>query len=160
MSELEINKAVNKNDGHRNYKGTIIGVDFGLKQTGIALLHMAVGMATPLTVLRSKNDKPDWQGFEKIIREWQPEHCIVGLPLNMDGTESPMCDKVKKFCRQVEGRFQLTYELHDERLTSFEAKQQMQESSNSRDYHDTPADSLAAQLILQQWLELYQSQQA
>ncbi len=141
------------------FKGTILGVDYGLKQTGLALLHMSVGIATPLTVLRTKNGKPDWQGFEKVVREWQPEHCIIGLPLNMDNSDSPMCEKVRKFARQIEGRFQLSYELHDERLTSFEAKQLMDEGSAShsvsRNYHDNPADSLAAQLILQQWLELY-----
>lgn len=139
---------------NRAFKGTIIGVDYGLRQTGLALLHMSVGIVTPLTVLRAKNNKPDWQSFEKIIREWQPEHCIIGLPLNMDGSDSPMCDRARKFARQIEGRFQLSYELHDERLTSFEAKQQMCESNSGQNYHDNPADSLAAQLILQQWLAL------
>ena len=77
----------------------------------------------------------------------------MGLPLNMDGSDSDMSARAAKFSRRLEGRFGVKVELVDERLSSFEAKQLLRETGHTGNYKESPADALAAQLILQSWLE-------
>lgn len=136
-------------------QGTILGFDFGLRQIGIAVLSAPMNFSTPLCVLRSRDEKPDWQALEAVIKEWQPTLCVIGLPLNMDGTPGALDDRVQRFARQLEGRFAQQYgfttALHDERLSSHEAKEMMQEQGSGDDYVRRPADSLAAKVILDRW---------
>ena len=87
-----------------------------------------------------------------LIKEWQPQLIVVGLPYNMDGTESELCARCEKFGRRLEGRFSIQVAYMDERLSSFEAKQVMREQGHKGNYKDQPADALAAELILQSWL--------
>ncbi len=70
----------------------------------------------------------------------------------MDGSESEMSRLAAKFARRLQGRYNVEFEMVDERLSSFEAKQQMREAGHSGDFKANPADDLAAQLILQSWL--------
>lgn len=141
---------------------TIIGIDYGLKQIGIAVLSRPIDIATPLTVIHCRKNKPDWQALEDILREWQPSRCIIGLPLNMDGSESDFSRQCRRFAAKLEGRLGnghgFTVELQDERLSSMEAKQLLAENpvtsgSKPGDYKARPADSLAAKIILESWLE-------
>ena len=74
----------------------------------------------------------------------------MGLPLNMDGTESEFCARARKFARRLHGRFGLQVQMVDERLSTFEAKQQQGKDVTS--YRDQPVDDLAAVIILQTWL--------
>ncbi|MEM8496932.1 MAG: Holliday junction resolvase RuvX [Pseudomonadota bacterium] len=137
-------------------QGTVLGFDFGLRQIGVAVLSAPMKFSTPLCVLRSRGEKPDWQALEKIINEWQPELCVIGLPLNMDGTTGTLDSRVQRFARQLEGRFGKQYgfstTFHDERLSSHEAKELMHEQGSSGDYVRNPADSLAAKVILDRWV--------
>lgn len=136
---------------------TILGIDFGLKQIGFAVVSRPVDIATPLTVVHCRKGKPDWNAVEKILREWRPSVCVIGLALNMDGTESEFSRLCRRFANQLEGRLANTYsfsvELHDERLSSMEAKQLLAEHQGRPDYKARPADSLAAKVILESWLE-------
>lgn len=139
---------------------TIIGIDYGLKQIGIAVLSRPVDIATPLTVILCRKNKPDWQALENVLREWQPSRCIIGLPVNMDGSESDFSRQCRRFAAKLEGRLGSTLgfavELHDERLSSMEAKNLLAEnpgSSGAANYKMRPADSLAAKVILESWLE-------
>jgi putative Holliday junction resolvase len=77
---------------------------------------------------------------------------VVGQPLNMDGSESELSRLAGKFGRRLEGRYGLSVDYMDERLSSFEAKQQLREAGHRGDYRKNPVDDLAAQLILQSWL--------
>ncbi|MFK7731339.1 MAG: Holliday junction resolvase RuvX [Pseudomonadales bacterium] len=142
-------------------QGTVLGFDFGLRQIGVAVLSAPMSFSTPLCVLRSRGEKPDWQALESVIKEWQPKLCVIGLPLNMDGSAGELDSRVKRFARQLEGRFGTQYgfstTLHDERLSSHEAKEMMSEQGSSRDYVQNPADSLAAKVILDRWALAQQS---
>ncbi len=116
---------------------------------------MAVGQtlaetANPLTVFKARDGIPDWGQIQKILEEWQPDQVLVGLPLNMDGTESEFCARARKFARRLHGMFGLQVGMVDERLSTFEAKQQQGGSITS--YRDHPVDDLAAVIILQTWL--------
>ncbi len=137
-------------------QGTVLGFDFGLRQIGVAVLSAPMSFSTPLCVLRSRGEKPDWQALQSIIEEWQPQLCVIGLPLNMDGTAGELDSRVQRFARQLEGRFGKQYGfntvLHDERLSSHEAKELMSEQNSNSDYVRNPADSLAAKVILDRWV--------
>ena len=82
----------------------------------------------------------------------QPDLLLVGDPLNMDGSDSELCERARKFARRLHGRLGLPVTMVDERLTSFEAKQVSREQGHRGDYKRRPIDSQAAELVLQSWL--------
>lgn len=143
-------------DSNTKTNQSLLGFDYGTRQIGVALLQTQLDFATPLCVLRSKKNKPDWHAIETLCKEWQPSKCIVGLALNMDGSDSELGDRCKRFSRQLDGRFGSSYgftvELQDERLSSVEAKELIRDLQAEANYLKTPADSLAAKIILERWL--------
>lgn len=91
-----------------------------------------------------------------LLEEWRPDLLVVGLPLNMDGSESDMSARARKFANRLHGRFGLPVELFDERLSSFEAKTLVNsELPEAGKAFKKPAtvDALAAALILESWLK-------
>ena len=134
----------------------LLGFDYGTKQIGVAVGQAITGQARELCVLKAQNGVPDWQKVEALIKEWQPDAIVVGLPLNMDGTKSEMSERAEKFARRLNGRFNLPVHTHDERLTTFEAKGQRLRQGKAGSYRDNPVDALAAALLLQGWLETHQ----
>jgi len=130
---------------------TLLSFDFGEKRIGIAVGQSLTGSVTPLTTLSAINQKPDWDGITALIKEWQPDLLIVGLPLHMDGSEQAITQRVKRFGNQLKGRYNLPVEWVDERLSSHEAEQMLREQGKRSDKKDI--DKLAAALILQSWLE-------
>ena len=126
--------------------------DFGLKQIGIATGSRISGLASDLTVVAAKDGTPTWQDIQIIVEEWKPDLCLVGLPINMDGSESQLSQRARKFANQLHGRFGVKTELIDERLSSFEAKQLAQELGHQGDYNKKPVDALAARILAEQWL--------
>ncbi len=133
-------------------RGVILGFDFGLKQIGVAVAQRITRSATALEILSAKEGKPDWARVQHLVEEWKPECLVVGLPLNMDGSESEMAVRAKKFANRLHGRLGIRVELQDERLTSFEVKQTLAEN-NSKIRRDK-IDALAAARILEDWLAL------
>ncbi|MFP6799770.1 MAG: Holliday junction resolvase RuvX [Pseudomonas sp.] len=131
----------------------LLGFDYGSKQIGVAVGQVITGQARELCILKAQNGVPDWQKLEALIKEWQPDAIVVGLPLNMDGTKSEMCDRAEKFARRLNGRFNLPVHTHDERLTTYEAKGQRLQQGQNSGYRERPVDALAAALLLQGWLE-------
>ncbi len=127
--------------------------DYGTRQIGVAVGQTLTGSAEPLVNLRARDGIPDWDQIGKLIKEWKPDILIVGLPLNMDGSDSEMSARASKFARRLEGRFQLPAQCIDERLSTFEAKQQLRDQRRTPgSYRDNPVDSLAAALLLETWL--------
>ncbi len=96
--------------------------DFGMRHIGVAVGQFITRTANPLTTLSAVNGKPDWDRLGKLIDSWQPQSLIVGLPLNMDQTESEMCENARAFAAKLEHRYSLKVHMVDERLTTFEAK--------------------------------------
>ncbi len=112
-----------------------------------------LGTTQSLPVLQAKDGVPDWHQIQALIDEWKPDLLVVGDPLNMDGSTSKFAVRAQKFSRRLHGRLGLPVEMADERLSSFEAKQQSKEAGHRGDYKAEPIDSLAAELILQTWLD-------
>ena len=133
-------------------KRTVVAFDFGLHQIGVAVGNCLLGTTQALSILRARDGIPDWRAVEVLLAQWQPDLLLVGDPLNMDGSASELGKKAGKFARRLEGRFGLITALVDERLTSFEAKQQLSEQGHRGDYKDKPADSVAAEIILRSWM--------
>lgn len=132
---------------------TLLSFDYGTKNIGVAYGQTVSNTARALSPLKAKDGAPDWTQVEKIINEWQPDLALVGLPLNMDDSESELSIRARKFANRLHGRFAIDIEMVDERLTSFEAKGEVLRAGGSRDYKNNPVDSIAARLILEGWLE-------
>ena len=140
---------------------TLLGFDFGTQRIGIAVGQELTHSVTPLTTLKARNSKPDWEQISQLISEWQPDLLIVGLPLHMDGSEQTMTDAARRFGNQLKGRYNLPVEMVDERLSSYEAEELLQQQPASRRKKQDKGyiDQLAAQLILQSWLDNQSRQQ-
>jgi len=132
---------------------TLLAFDYGTRNIGVATGQTITSSANSLTPLKAKDGVPDWNQVEKLIQDWKPDLVLVGLPLNMDETESELSARARKFANRINGRFNVKIELVDERLTSFEAKGEVMSRGGSRDYKNNPVDSIAARLILESWLE-------
>ena len=142
-------------DDVKNSQRTVLGFDFSKNRIGIAVGQELTGTVTALTTLHARNGKPDWDGITQLIEEWQPDLCVVGLPLTEDGAEQDASQAARRFANQLNGRYQLPVELADERFTTREAQSLIQDSSMSKKDRQNKAniDKIAAQLILQSWLE-------
>ena len=130
----------------------LLAFDYGLRQIGVAVGNALLGTTQPLAVLRARDGQPDWNDIGALCREWQPDLILVGDPLNMDGSVSDMAERARRFARRIEGRLDIPTAMVDERLSSFEVKQAQREAGHQGDYRNKPVDSLAAELILGDWL--------
>jgi len=132
---------------------TYLGFDFGNKKIGTSVGQTTTKIASPLQTIRSINQQPNWTFISQLITEWQPAGLVVGISHQADGSDNLITPRMLKFCRQLEGRYNLPVHQVDEALSTFEAKQLLFD-----DLHVSAGklwdvqDQLAAQLILQSWL--------
>ncbi|ACV25642.1 Holliday junction resolvase RuvX [Kangiella koreensis] len=131
--------------------------DFGEKRLGVATGVRTQMSSQALTVLAVTNDQPDWKLIENLIREWNVEAFVVGLPLNMDDSEQELTQKARKFANRLHGRFGLPTHLHDERLSSAEVKDYLYEIGGYKKLKQNPIDAYAAELILKSFFEQHQT---
>lgn len=130
---------------------TALAFDYGLKNIGVAYGQSLTGQGKELAPLQAKDGIPNWDAVAALLKEWKPTKVVVGLPLNMDDTESELCLRARKFARRLHGRFSVEVELVDERLSTFDAKQEAKSRGHKGDYRNNPIDSIAARLILESW---------
>jgi putative Holliday junction resolvase len=127
---------------------TVIGFDYGPRKIGVAVGQTITASATPLTTLRGRGERPDWDGISRLLADWAPAALVVGIPYNMDDSEVDWAPRVHRFVRQLQGRYQLPVHTVDERLTSREARRQLGPRATSLEV----VDAMAAKLILETWL--------
>ena len=72
---------------------TVMAIDFGLRNIGIAVGNTLSGTAQPLTIIGARDGVPDWAALSQLLDEWRPQRILVGLPLNMDGTQSELAQR-------------------------------------------------------------------
>ena len=125
--------------------------DFGTQKIGVAVGQSVTGSAQALPELRAKDGQPDWQEVARLIEEWQPDAFVVGVPVQMDGSEFELTQRARKFGQRLHGRFGKPWFAMDERLTSFEARELKQEQRRAGARKGSLVDSIAASLILQSW---------
>ena len=126
---------------------TLIAFDFGKKRIGTAIGQTVTRTATPLETVPVRRAKPDWNAIDRLIDAWKPDALVVGLPLNMDGTEQWITAHARRFANRLHGRSGLPVHLADERLSTREAWTRLIESGERRD----GPDPVAAQIILEGW---------
>ncbi len=132
---------------------SIMSFDYGKKRHGIAMGQRITQTANGITCISAKDGKPNWDELDKIVKEWLPDAFVVGLPLNMDGSESDMSKRANKFSKRLQGRYGKPSFTIDERLSTFAAKQHAKDLGHKGHYKSDPVDEIAAQIILQTWLE-------
>lgn len=130
---------------------TLLGFDFGTRRIGVAIGQELTGTARPLTTLTSQDGGPDWAAISRLIEQWRPDALVVGIPYHMDDSEMELTHLAKRFGNRLRGRYNLPVFTVDERLTSAEAETQLREAGNKLD--KGAVDPVAAQLILQSWLD-------
>lgn len=132
---------------------TVIAFDFGTFSIGAAIGQDVTRTASPLCSFKARDGIPNWQAIEKILNEWQPDLLVVGLPLNMDGTEQPLTARARKFANRLHGRFGYQVQLQDERLSTVEAKSRIFTSRGYRALEKGHVDATSAVIILESWFE-------
>ena len=86
---------------------TLLGFDFGMKRIGVAVGQTVTKTARPLGVVKATQGSPQWDVLNKLINTWKPDALVVGIPLNMDGTEQRLTEAAKQFANLLHERFQL-----------------------------------------------------
>lgn len=130
----------------------LLGFDYGTKRIGVAVGQQLTGTARPLVTLNNREGAPDWEAISKLLKEWQPKALVVGVPLNLDGSEHEMSKAARRFGNRLASRYNLPVYTVDERLTSIEAEQTLASQEGGR-YDKEEVDRLAASYILQTWLD-------
>jgi putative Holliday junction resolvase len=136
-------------------RGYILGFDFGLRRIGVAVGQTTTHTASALeTVNHGKT--PDWPAIERLVREWRPALLLVGLPLGAEGEETDMSRAARRFGADLGRRFSLDVAFADERLSSQAAAgrfAELREGGGLRRKDASLLDAMAAQIILENWLQ-------
>jgi putative Holliday junction resolvase len=133
--------------------GVYLGFDFGYKRIGVAVGQQITCSARPLATLGAKLGVPNWDLVQKIIAAWYPQALIVGLPTCIDDSEQYTTAAARSFACQLRKRFLLPVYLVDERLSTIEARAQLFAKGGYRKIKQSQVDSVAACIILEQWLQ-------
>ena len=130
-----------------------LGIDLGRARIGLALADDLLGSARPLRAVRRTADGSDVATIGAVAREYGVERVVLGLPLNMDGTEGPAARSAREFGRRLGTDLGLPVELFDERLSTFEAEDRLRARGLSAREMKAHVDAEAAAVILQGWLD-------
>jgi len=127
---------------------TILAFDYGTRRVGVAVGNTETRASQALKTISATNADTLFKELENLLKEWQPDQIIVGLPTHPDGTEHEMTTKAKRFGNQLHGRFNVPVSWVDERYTSavLEGDPKMQDN----------LDAHSAALILEQYLAEHQ----
>lgn len=131
----------------------VLGFDFGLKRIGVAVGQKLTRTASPVGIVLAQQGEPNWKEVKKIIAEWRPDALLVGLPLNMDDTLSPMAERAQQFAKALEEHCQLPVICVDERLSTFEAKSEFMRIHGLEGIRrGQRVDPFAAVILVESWL--------
>lgn len=133
--------------------GAIAGLDLGEKTLGVAVSDLRRSVATPLETIRRVKFTQDAARLLEIVRARGIAGLILGLPLNMDGTEGPRCQSTRAFARNLAGLTDLPIGFWDERLSTVAAERALLDFDTSRAKRAQVIDHVAAGFILQGFLD-------
>ncbi|WWP00828.1 MAG: Holliday junction resolvase RuvX [Candidatus Dasytiphilus stammeri] len=133
---------------------TILAFDFGTKSIGVAIGQTITQTANPLPAVQTRFGNPDWLKIKALISEWHPDKIIVGLPINMDGSEQSVTKSTRIFAHGISKRFNIATQLHDERMTTIEARDILFKLGGFRALKKIYIDSMAAVLILESCFQI------
>jgi putative Holliday junction resolvase len=130
-----------------------LGLDVGRATIGLALADEVTRTARALETVRRSGAPADLQAVRRVADEYGVALAVVGLPLNMDGTEGPSARHARAFATQLEAALRIPVMLFDERLSTFEAESRLRERGLSARQQRSVIDAEAAAVILQGWLD-------
>ena len=134
--------------------GCLLGIDYGSKRIGLAISDAARRIAMPLSTIDATSDHADnAAAILDVAKEHEVDGFVVGLPLNMDDSEGPQARVIRAFGRQLVGAAEKPVHFQDERLSSATADELLQPAELTHRKHKARRDRVAAQVILQQFLD-------
>lgn len=133
--------------------GAVLAFDFGEKRIGVAIGEWQLRQAHPLTTIHGEANAVRFAAISALIDEWQPRTLVVGRPISLDGSAHAMTARCQRFANQLRGRFRLTVDHADERLSSIEAQERLRAAGHNSRSAGKHLDAVAAQLILQGYFD-------
>jgi putative Holliday junction resolvase len=121
----------------------VMAFDFGTRRIGVAVGNTLTKAGQPLKIIEEPSESERFRTIQILIKEWQPDQLVVGLPCHPDGTEHEMSAKARRFGNQLHGRFQLPVKWVDERYSSAVLEGNLDMRDN--------LDAQSAALILEQY---------
>jgi putative Holliday junction resolvase len=152
-SHLQLIDNENVYDKIKVQAGTVLAFDFGERRIGIAVGEHLINNANPLMTIDNESNEVRFAAITQLINEWQPKLLVVGLPLSLDGSETEVTQLCKKFARRLNGRFNLPVIMIDERYSSTEASQLLNDSGIKGRAQKAMLDQVAAQTILRSYFD-------
>ncbi|HZY59739.1 MAG TPA: Holliday junction resolvase RuvX [Candidatus Binataceae bacterium] len=131
---------------------SILGLDLGKRRIGVAIADASALGVRPLATLVRSSPARDFDALRNFVADWQVERIVLGLPLNMNGSEGPAARHAREFARRLSEVSAVPVDLYDERLTSFEAESRLKDFTSRRGPRKLMVDQVAAALILEGWL--------
>jgi putative Holliday junction resolvase len=133
----------------------VLAFDYGARRIGVAVGQTESGTANPVGTLPARGTA-DWPAVKRCLAEWGPHRLLVGVPYNVDGSDTVLTAACRQFASELGRRTSLPVELVDERLTSVAATAELREARRSgaraRRVRREDIDANAARLILETWL--------
>lgn len=130
---------------------TLLAFDYGTKRIGVAIGQTITLTARPLATLQADEGEPDWNDIASLIKQWQPDALIVGIPLSLDNSEQKITFLAKDFGEKLRQHFELPIYMVDERYSTIEARQMLFDQGGYKKLKKSEVDSWAAKLILEGW---------
>ena len=135
----------------------LIGFDFGTKKIGVAIAQTITKTATPMPAIKMINGQPRWNELDAIISDYKPNKAIIGLPDSKNQQTIKLIEKIKISSSALEKKYTIPTILINEGFSTQMAKQELKEKRNSGILKNRikkgQADSTAAKIILEQWLQ-------
>lgn len=131
---------------------TVLGLDYGEVTIGVAISELGY-LAQPAQPIKRRSWEKDMAALQQMLTSYGVEKIVVGMPLNMNGTVGPAAERVRQFISRLERRFKLPVVAVDERLSTVEAEEILMARGIRREKRKQLIDSLAAAVILQQYLD-------
>lgn len=132
----------------------LLSFDYGLQRIGVASGQEITGTASPLCTIQCRKGQIDWDTIDRLIREWQPDALVIGVPYHIDGEQSEMTLAAQQFGKQLHERYHRPVYQMDERLSSIEAEQyqRSKRQAGGKRSAKEQTDSIAAAIILENWM--------
>ena len=135
-----------------------LAIDHGQKRTGLAISDASETLVSPHSVIETANEDELLRQISAVLQAEEIDAIVVGLPINMDGTESDRSRKVRQFVLTMQEKTDKPVHLHDERLSSFEAGYLVGDLELTRKKKKKRLDAIAASSILRSFFEHKKSQ--
>jgi putative holliday junction resolvase len=133
---------------------TFLAFDFGEKRIGVAVGSDITATANALTTINATNDEQRFAAIAPLVKDWQAQAFVVGLPSHPDGNPNAMTARAQRFARQLQGRFNIAAHLVDERYTSLEAEYALMMQGGKKSKSKDAIDAEAAATILRRFFEI------